>query len=375
MIKRKKTKKKIAILGDFLSSLGGTEMYNVQLAILLKEDGYDVKFFIGERPKRKEWLELLKKNRIHFYVNPFPQLKIKDRLSEQLYVILIRILFIFWKPNLLFTHPAGKMILSYLVQTQASTPIVATEWTTPGEMTKHWYQKDLKERINEIDTFIATCNTSKKGLHNYLGYNGMIKVIPHLISSPNHFDFKIENKFSLGCISRFSVEKGLDYLIAAMSFIIRKYPQATLHLYGHGIDEKRMKDQITCFGLEKNIFLEGTYLPLVGIDRIAERHCIFIQPSLFESIPTTIIELAARKRVIVATNVGGIPEILSSYPTSLLCEPGDSQQLARNVTQLLNDNNLLSDLSDKSFRAYSEKYDIHKNYAQIKDIFEKIFSN
>lgn len=367
--------KRIAIIGDFLSSLGGTELYNTQLSILLKRSSVDVRFFVGERPKRKEWKEILYENNIPVIVNPFPQLKFGTRLSEKLFMRLVRLYFLIWQPEIIFTHPVGKMIISFFEQTNSNIPVIATEWTTPGKTSQHWYQPDLLENINKVTAIIATCEASVVGLRKFLKFEGKIVQIPHLVDYPQgNIKFDVENRYSIGCVTRLAVEKGLDFLISATSILVSKDNKYTLHIYGHGSEEKHLSELIKCFGLTKNVFFEGTFLPLKDLDRIARKHCLFVQPSLFESIPTSIVELMARNRVIVATRVGGIPEVINYKNYSTLVEPGDSVGLAKIICDLVNDKKKLIQLSRQSAEIYQNLYDMKTAYKKIFNLFQEVYN-
>jgi len=255
----------------------------------------------------------------------------------------------------------GKLVKVWLDNKERiKIPVVATEITTPCSSTRHWYSDNLFQKINMFDAIIAWSKASKNGVKKFLGYKGRTFIIPHFISEPNSIINFIgptdTNNQSLGCISRLSPEKGLCYLIAAMSFVVKQYPKSTLHIYGQGREEESLQYLVKCFGLESNIIFEGTFEPFIGIDKIASKHNIFVQPSLFEGMSISMLELMLRKRAIIATKVGGNPELFGKSHAGILVERGNTQALAKKIISLLNNPTKQAELSRKSFQTFKEKY-------------------
>lgn len=369
--------KKVAIFSDFFNSLGGTEYYNFLLAKSLIEKGIDVKVFIGERPKLKYWTELLDKNNIeYFYPKKFHD-DLSSRKIEKNFIKKVIKVMKSWQPDVIHTHPAGKMVISWLENDKSQfkkIPIVATEWTTPAENTVHWYQPELKKYINKIDAFIATCVKSKKGIKNFNNYNGKIFLVPHLLNKPqSNYGFEKEKFLSVGCISRLSPEKGIDFLLGAWKKVQDKFPSASLHIYGHGIDEMHLKELVKALNIKDSVVFEGVFKPLYGIDEIAKKHLIFIQPSLFESIPTSILELMARKRIIIATNVGGVCEVINEkYNSGVLINSGSTQEIYESLINIFSSYEKSLTLSNNAYNVYKRKYNLSNIINSILKIYSTV---
>lgn len=366
--------KKVAIFGDFLNSLGGTEYYNVNLAIKLKELGYEVRVYIGEQAKDKTWTNILNQQGIDVKFSRLPHNSFTERYQEQEFVKLIAEEFESWKPDIIHTHPFGKMAICWFSEeSHQDIPLVATEWTTPGENTSHWYQPDTKDYINNVSAFIATCEASKKGIESYNNYKGRIEKIPHIIAKPGFLPPVCPDVKSIGCIGRLSVEKGIEFLLGAMSLVVAVDPEVKLTVYGKGMDNTRLLELSNCLGLAKNVDFAGSYKPFTGIDKVAANHKIFVQPSLFESIPTTVIELMGRKRSIIATKVGGIPEILSN-DRGLLIDAANTQAMAESIIGLVNNQSLRDNISNKAYEYFTSNYDQSSVVSSICNLYEEVAS-
>lgn len=356
-----KKPKRVAIFADFLNEIGGVEYYINQLALSLKSAEVDVRVYCGVEPENKYWINLLKKHDIKTTFSKLHYKDRKDRTPEKTLTQQLVKDFNKWKPDIIHSCPMGKLVKIWLeTPNRQSIPIVATEMTTPGPDTKHWYSNDLFEKINKFDAIIAWSQASSRGIKRFLGYEGEVVIFPHFIPAPKKkIDFISKNDAknkSIGCISRLSPEKGIDYLIAAMSFVVKKTSNSTAHIYGMGRDEERLKYLVKCFGLENNIFFEGIYEPIVGIDNVSQKHNIFVQPSLFEGMSIAMLELMVRKRAIIATKVGGNLELFSKSRSGILVDRGDTKALANKILFLLDNIENQMILSKKAYSAFQERY-------------------
>ncbi len=369
---------RVAIFSDFFSSLGGTEYYNSLLAEKLSVRGIEVKIFSGEKPRLTYWQELLKAKGLEI-ISPdefHGDKSVRD--IERHFVTKITNHFRTWEPDVIHSHPAGKLLLSWLeLNERPQVPIVATEWTTPSELTSHWFLPEIKNFQDHIKAYIAPCEAVHDGIRNYHGYKGEVRIIPHLIMPPLKKPESPINgsNISVGCVSRFAVEKGLDFLMGAWVKVVKSVPQATLHLYGHGPDEQRLKEMSQCLGIKNSVHFEGVFQPITGIDTVAARHPIFVQPSLFESVPTSVIELMGRGRAIVASSVGGLPELIGGgSPCGVLVNPGDTEALGNALICLITEAGLTSQFQMSAQRKFLDIYNVEKVTDQIIDVYKSVTS-
>lgn len=363
---------KVALFCDFLNSVGGTEYYNTTLAIELKKCGIDVRVFIGEKTKLTHWTNILSKYNIPYYEPTRQHSVLSSRQIETIF-IRNRVISILdkWQPDVIHCSPAGKMLLAFLETKQKnSIPIIATEYTTPSPTTAHWYQKDLPNKVNKINAFIATCKASARGIRNFHGYKGHIKVIRHLISHKQTQDKFIYNQ-SVACIARLSPEKGVGFLLGAWKIVASKCPKATLHIYGHGYAEEYLRELTKSLGIEKSVLFHGIYPPEKGISSIVKKHQIFIQPSMFESISTSTIELMGYAKPIIATNAGGTKEIINKK-TGILIPVASTDILAKKIITLLREPTLCEYYGRNAKQYFMTEYDLKNNIEKTIDLYKKV---
>ncbi len=148
------------------------------------------------------------------------------------------------------------------------------------------------------------------------------------------------------------VEKnGLEYLIKAMPKIVEKY-DAHLLIAGDGPHKSQLQRLAETLGLRKNI----TFIGLIPHQKLAPyivRSDIVIVPSLMESSSLFLIESMACKKAVVASNVGGIPEVLNR-DCGVLIKPMDESALSAAVLYLLSNDAVKNELAENAFQAVTK---------------------
>ena len=143
---------------------------------------------------------------------------------------------------------------------------------------------------------------------------------------------KIINKIIVGTIAELHPNKGLPYLIDAMSEVIKKHPDTTSVIIGDGQERNNLIDQIKNRGLDKSVFLAGF---IDNAPDFLNAFDIFVLPSLKEGLPYVLLEAGLASLAIIATNVGGIPDIIKNNETGFLIPPKNTQSLAEAISFLI----------------------------------------
>lgn len=136
---------------------------------------------------------------------------------------------------------------------------------------------------------------------------------------------------ALGQLSR---EKGHADLIDAWSTVHRGRPDATLALLGDGPLRGELEDRVARAGLGSSVLFLGFRHPAQPYLRAAD---LFVQASRTEGLPNSVLEAMAARRAVVATAVGGVPELVEDGTSGLLVPPGRPEALARALLELLGD--------------------------------------
>jgi len=138
----------------------------------------------------------------------------------------------------------------------------------------------------------------------------------------------------VGAAGRLVGIKGIAFLIDAFALVSKTFPDVRLEIAGTGPESQALESQVKRLGLEHRVRFLGWVNQL---DATFARWEIFAQPSLTEGFGLSILEAMANGLPVVATSVGGIPELVSDHVTGLLVPPGEPQAFASAVEHLLRD--------------------------------------
>lgn len=159
--------------------------------------------------------------------------------------------------------------------------------------------------------------------------------------------------------------------VRVLARLRESYPDATLTMAGQ---DKGMLDEVRRFakarGLEKAVRFPG-FLDYGGKVREAEDCDICINTSRIDNMPVAVIEACAIGMPVVATDVGGIRDLLTECETALLVPPDDDRAMADSVARLLGDESLAGRLSQNG-RVLALRCSWEQVYPQWAGIFEKV---
>jgi glycosyltransferase involved in cell wall biosynthesis len=140
--------------------------------------------------------------------------------------------------------------------------------------------------------------------------------------------------FLVVAVGQLSEIKGHRYLIEAWPEVVRAHPAARLVLVGDGPRGPALQEQARRLGVDGSVFFLG-FRP--DGRRYAAAADVFVQPSLTEGMPNAVLEAMAAGRPVIATRVGGVPELITDGETGRLVPPADPAALAAAIASLLAD--------------------------------------
>jgi glycosyltransferase involved in cell wall biosynthesis len=134
-------------------------------------------------------------------------------------------------------------------------------------------------------------------------------------------------------VGRLVPVKGYDVLVSAMQKVASQAPQLFCLIVGEGEAKEDLTAQIRQTGLEGRVRLLG-YYDRENAMSILKSSDIFVMPSRYEGTPIALLEAAALARPILASDTGGIPELVQHGDHAFLVPPGDPSALAQGLLKL-----------------------------------------
>ena len=191
-------------------------------------------------------------------------------------------------------------------------------------------------------------------------------------SPSKSFDKKIidfcQNAYTIGSIGRLSTEKGYKYLIEALSLLIKNGIDARLIIFGEGYERDYLEYLITKFKLTERVMLPGyraeakEFIPYFNV---------FALSSLTEGLPITILEAMQAKAPIIATRVGGIPEVLQNGDAGLLVKPYNPEALIKEIIKIHNNGKFTQKLVEAAYQRVITNYSSEAMAQKYLDLYSR----
>lgn len=247
--------------------------------------------------------------------------------------------------DLIHAHEFDANVQGAFVAALSGVPLVAT---VHG---KNYYWERLRRRlayrwVSRRATMVAVSENLKEFIVEKVGVSpGRVKVLYNGVDVlPKYTPTEVvecrkelglpEDHQIVGVVGNLYPVKGHQYLIEAIPAVLRTCPNTSFVFAGRGQLESELKAQVSRLGVEKRVHFLGLRQ---DIPRILAMLDLFVLPSLSEGLSMAILEAMIAGKPVIATRVGGNPELVIDEETGFLVPPRDSQTLAaRLITSLTN---------------------------------------
>lgn len=341
---------RIAIVTDTLAGLGGTEASVISTAEQLARAGNAVVVFAygvyGEA--NATWTERLAQAGVEIIermATPY-----NNGVSNETFKAEIVSYLEWWRPDVVHAIPVESLggRCPEINDTLPCIPIVGTVTSDPSPRC-FWYNDERQPYLARYSGIIAPSKRIAAGVRNFLCPTAVVYEVPILITSPRKSfpltSGELEGRCHLGAITRLRIEKGYEFLLASIAILAKTHPQVTLSIYGETPELERALQIAQSFGIDDRILVKGPFRGPFEIDQVVSSHCIFLLSSLFEGTPLALIETAMRGRLTVATDVGGVADLLGISGAGTIVPAGDPAAMAAATARLLDDPDGIRNLS------------------------------
>lgn len=219
----------------------------------------------------------------------------------------------------------------------------------------------LSSKVLSVFTDKIVC-VSQNALNSYrdilrVSYDKLITIDNGLDVSRFHMAGRNISSFGqkkrVGVVANFSMAKGHLYLVDAATQIVNRYRNIEFILVGDGPLRHKIQEKVHVAGLKD-------YFQFLGSRRdvgdLLKTFDIFLLPSVFEGLPISLLEAQFFGLATVATNVGGIPEVIKDGYNGLLIPPRDPSSIANAVLRLLMDDHLRNKLGIKARNVFNSGF-------------------
>ncbi len=248
------------------------------------------------------------------------------------------------KPDIVHAHLfPPQYYLAFLRLFFRKIPFVFSEHSTSNRRRGIALLKPLEALSYRLyDRVIVISEAARKELGRlYQGHNCTIVhggVDEKRFSGPRNEEFDFVLVASLR-----GKEKGIDVFLEALAMI--KDRGFTAVVLGDGVLKNELIEVRDRLGLKKTVDFKGN---VGNVGEYLRKARVFVLPSRWEGLPVSIMEAMFAGTVVVASRTGGIPEVVPEDDCALLFEPEDSEDLAKALVRVLDDNELRVRLAENA---------------------------
>ncbi len=175
-------------------------------------------------------------------------------------------------------------------------------------------------------------------------------------------------------VGRLSREKAHNDLLAAYKLLREAHPEISskLIIVGDGPEREKLENAAGSQGLKERVIFAGQ---VSGVQPFYAAADVFVLPSHSEGSPNVLLEAMAAGVPIVATNVGGVPEVVKNDETALLVPARDPAALAVDLALVLSDQNLADRLTATSAALIAERFTPEKYVRALVEIYRAVIED
>ena len=220
---------------------------------------------------------------------------------------------------------------------------------------------------------IALTDHMKKAMQMMCERN--IDIIPNGIEL-ERYEGKNEERSMTGnrilFVGRLHPIKGINYLLEAICIVHQELPEAKLIIVGDGIERETLENLTDDLGISEYVEFVGN-VPHEQVTDLMLRADVFALPSLSEGFPLVILEAMACGLPIIATRVGGVPEVVEGGVNGCLVNAKSPYEIADKISMLLKNDKIRLDMSNNN-RERVKMFSWNKVTNAVEEVYRKVTS-
>lgn len=368
---------------DFFSNLMNSILY---LGKEIKKRGSNMIICI---PERKDWIKFFEKQNIKVEFLPI------NSIFDYKAVKILKNIIKKYKINIIHTHFGLESQVIPVVYKILFNPNIKIIWQWrnpprtdiiikyPNSYIEYLFAK-YKRRVGNffykiLDSFVSTHIVVSNEIRDILikrkigGYK-KIKVILNGINIEeyNPKENFIQNYKTIANISNFRKQKDHITFIKAAKLVIAKYPETKFILTGDGPTKFNVMAYAKKIGILNNLIFTGIKK---DVKEIINNSNFTVLSSFYEGLPNVVLESMALKRPVIATNVGGVPDIIKNGYNGFLVPVKNYKIMAEKMLYFIENTDEIKKMGNNGRRTIEEKFSIEKWAKEIISTYNEILEN
>lgn len=292
------------------------------------------------------------------------------------------------KPDIIHTQLEFANVFGNIAAAMLGIPSVATLHTlgAPQKGTEYWRSRIEWASLKYFCTRIISVSESAREHHIKHGniaakkivtiYNGIDLTNFHPGRATEKASRKSLNIPDTACVlltvAVLREPKGIQYMIEAMPRILAEAPNAHYLIVGDGNYGETLKELSRSLGVDKHVTFAGQRNDILDLLLAGD---IFVLPTLIDALPTVLIEAMAARKAIVASSVGGVPEIVENEKNGILVEPAKPHQLVESCLRLIRQGEVREAMAEAGLGIAHSKFNIENQVETISNLYEELIQH
>jgi glycosyltransferase involved in cell wall biosynthesis len=286
--------------------------------------------------------------------------------------------------DILHAHKFGSNVWGTIIGRMMGVPVVlaheqswaSTRFSAAGPRFRSFVDRELIGRFSDV--FFAVSRADRRRMIEVEGVNPRrICVMPNTVSPALASGHDVRSELGIApeapivvTVCQLRPEKALDVLVEAMETVHAQFPDVRVLVAGDGSEESRLRDQIAAARLDQCITLLGTRRDVPDLLATAN---IAVCCSDFEGTPLSVMEYMAAGKPVVATRVGGLPEVIEHGVHGLLVEPRDPSGLAATLGELIAGPDRARAMGERARERQRREFDLETTVRDLEDLYEMLY--
>ncbi|MBY8912030.1 glycosyltransferase family 4 protein [Bacillus sp. YC2] len=220
-----------------------------------------------------------------------------------------------------------------------------------GSLEEAYFSEIERQGIRASDKIITISDSFHAPLMDYGAKETQLTTVYTGIQFQTAPQQKSAEKLVITCVSRLTERKGHDVLLDALAQIRQHLSGVEIWIIGDGNMRKILEEKKQKLGLSSVVFFGKRH----DVPALLAESSIFVLPTLNDNFPVAIIEAMFSGKAIITSDCGGIPEMIRHEKTGLICQPGNSRELADALVLLITNKSLRERLG-KEAHSYATQY-------------------
>jgi glycosyltransferase involved in cell wall biosynthesis len=284
--------------------------------------------------------------------------------------------------SVLLCHGYKANILGRPAARRAGLPAIAVSRGWTGE---NWrvrlYERWDRFHLRYMDHVVAVSDAQAAKVRKAGVPNERLRVIHNAIDPERFVDpderyrtklerfFRTPRSHIIATAGRLSPEKGFDVFLNAAARVLETQPDVGFVIFGHGGLKQLLQQQIAMLGVGNSVVLAGFRNDL---DRFIPQLDLFVLPSHTEGLPNVVLEACAAGVPVVATEVGGTPEVIEDGVSGFLVPPGDADTLANRILEALESEERMREIGFNGRQRVLEEFTFTAQVEGYLNLFSKL---